>query len=78
MSAPTRTRSVFAVTDARTGIAHRVTEDAMIAGRRTGRYFAVCGGEVLAAIMTTLESGYCPSCVRRAGRYQESSHNGMA
>lgn len=68
MSALTRMPPVFAVTDARTGSAHLVTEDAMAAGRRTGRYSAVCGVEVLAASMITPESGYCSSCTRWAAQ----------
>jgi hypothetical protein len=64
VSAPTRMPPVFAVTDARTGSAHLVTEDGMAAGRRAGHYPAVCGVEVLAASLPPPESGYCPSCAR--------------
>jgi len=58
----------FAVTDVG-GIVHLITEDAMAAGRSSGRYAAVCGGAVLAASLTTRECGYCRSCrCWRAGR----------
>ncbi len=45
---------LLAVTDAG-GIAHLVTDDATAAGR----YLAACGTEVLAASLTTSESGHC-------------------
>jgi hypothetical protein len=53
---------LFVMTDARTGVAHLVTDDAAAAGRRAGRYRAMCGADVLAASLTTPESGYCRSC----------------
>ncbi|MGH3796566.1 MAG: hypothetical protein ACRDSP_16955 [Pseudonocardiaceae bacterium] len=56
------------MTDARTSVAHLVTDDAMTIGRRLGRYVACCGAEVLASSLTAEESGYCRSCRRwRAG-----------
>ena len=69
VQAPGYAPLVFAVTDARVGTGHLVTQDAMAAGRRAGRYVALCGGEVLAASLTAGESGHCRSCRdRRAGR----------
>jgi len=57
-----------AVTDT-AGTAHLVTDDAMAAGRAAGCYLAVCGAVVLAASLTTPESGHCRACRRwRAGR----------
>lgn len=67
MNAPAATPLVLPMTDARTGEAHLVTEDAVIAARRAGGYPAVCGVEVLAASLTTPERGYCPSCARGGG-----------
>lgn len=52
---------VIAVTDVG-GTAHLVTDDAMAAGRRAGRYVAVCGSEVIAASLTTPESRHCRAC----------------
>jgi len=60
--------ALFAVTDTE-GVAHLVTENAMVAGRSAGRYLAVCDTQILAASLTTPEHGYCRLCRRwRAGR----------
>lgn len=60
--------ALIAVTDTG-GIAHLVTEDAMIVGRCHGRYVACCGAEILPASLTEPERGYCRACARwRAGR----------
>lgn len=58
----------IALTDALSHIAHRVTDDAAAAGRRSGggRYVAVCGIEVLPASLTTPERAHCSSCTRGA------------
>lgn len=56
------------VTDAHTGDAHLVTDDAVRAGRRAGCYVAVCGDVVLAASLATPEEGYCRRCARRRAR----------
>jgi len=53
------------VTDARSGTAHLVTEEAMAAGRPTGRYVGLCDGEVIAASLTTPARGYCRRCRHR-------------
>lgn len=50
------------------GTAHLVTEHAMAAGRRAGRYAAVCGAEVLAASLTAVERSHCRSCANRRAR----------
>ena len=53
----------IAMTDATTGIAHRVTDESVAAGRRAGgRYVAVCGAQVLAASLTMPERDQCQSC----------------
>ncbi|MGH3908205.1 MAG: hypothetical protein ACRDTE_29090 [Pseudonocardiaceae bacterium] len=59
---------MFAITDARTGGAHLVTEDAITAGRRTGHYLAACGTEVLPASLTTEADTFCLSCRDEACR----------
>ena len=66
MSAPALVLFTVTGTD---GVAHLIAEDAMAAGRRAGRYLAVCGAQVLAASLTSPEHGRCRSCRRwRAGR----------
>ncbi|MCA1672570.1 MAG: hypothetical protein LC799_10325 [Actinobacteria bacterium] len=61
--------ALLGVTDARTSVAHLGTDEAMAAGRRTGRYRAVCGCEVLASSLAAEESGHCRDCRRwRAGQ----------
>ncbi len=60
--------ALLGVTDARTSVAHLVTDEAMAAGRSQGRYWAVCEREVLASSLTAEESGPCQDCRRwRAG-----------
>ncbi|MGH3906850.1 MAG: hypothetical protein ACRDTE_22110 [Pseudonocardiaceae bacterium] len=59
------TPRLITVTDARTGLAHLVTEEAMVAGRRGGSFTAVCACVVLAASLTAPERGHCRACARR-------------
>lgn len=64
----TQTTPLLAVTDVNR-ITHLLTEDAVVIGRRLGRYVTCCGVEILAASLTTPESGYCRRCRRwRAGQ----------
>ena len=64
-----RAVALRAVVDVSSALAHLVTDEAMAAGRRSGRYLAVCGDRVLAASLTAPESGYCKRCRRwRAGQ----------
>ena len=57
------------MTDACTATAHLVTDAAAVAGRRSGRYRAVCGELVLAASLTMPEHGHCRACQQwRAAR----------
>jgi hypothetical protein len=37
-------------------------DDAAASGRRTGRYFGVCGGEFIPASLTTPDGAPCHSC----------------
>lgn len=53
---------VFPVTDARTGVTHLVTDEAMTTGRRAGCYVSVCGIVVLAASLTAESDKLCSSC----------------
>ncbi|MGH3929813.1 MAG: hypothetical protein ACRDTF_07535 [Pseudonocardiaceae bacterium] len=50
------------MTDA-TGGAHQVSEDAVVSGRRKGRYTALCGKKIIAASLTTLEQRHCGRCI---------------
>jgi hypothetical protein len=53
--------------DRRTEIAHRVTDEAFAAGRRDGgRYWAMCGAQVLPASLTAPARGHCPACERNS------------
>lgn len=66
--APAETSGAIPVADTRTGGMHLITEDAIVAGRRAGRYMAVCGVEVLAASLTAPERSHYPFCFRRVAR----------
>ena len=56
-------RRCIAMVDARTLTEHRLTDDAMAAGRRPqGSYIALCGTTVLPAALTVGERDYCRSC----------------
>ena len=58
---------LVALTDVRTNLAHRVTDEAMVAGRRAGgRYRAVCGVDVLPASLSAPERGFCDDCAALA------------
>lgn len=59
---------VVSITDARTGRAHLVTDEAMVAGRRAGRYATVCETVVLAASLTAAPNGFCLGCREWARR----------
>lgn len=66
----TAVSALYSVTDAHSGSAHLVKEDALIAGRRSGCFRAVCGARVLAASLTVEERGHCKKCVQRVQRVQ--------
>ncbi|MGH3848647.1 MAG: hypothetical protein ACRDRT_02900 [Pseudonocardiaceae bacterium] len=53
---------VVAMTDTRTVVTHLVTDEAVAAGRRTGRYVGVCGVAVLPGSLTEGTDRYCRSC----------------
>lgn len=50
------------MTDTRTVVAHLVTDDAVAAGRRAGRYVGVCGAIVLPGSLKEDTNRSCPSC----------------
>ncbi|MGH3796491.1 MAG: hypothetical protein ACRDSP_16560 [Pseudonocardiaceae bacterium] len=50
------------MTDTRTVVTHLVTDEAVAAGRRTGRYVGVCGVAVLPGSLTEGTDRYCRSC----------------
>jgi len=54
---------VIAITDARTGTDHLVTDAATAMGLSSGRYLAVCGARVLAASLTAPPAGTCRCCM---------------
>lgn len=60
----TTQRRPIAVADARTGLAHQVTDEAAAVGRRSGYYPAMCGTLVLVASLATPDRGTCRWCVR--------------
>lgn len=66
MSALTAARAIE-VTDL-SGWTHLVAEGCFTAGRRSGRYVAVCDDVVLSASLTVEERGRCSRCARRATR----------
>jgi len=52
------------VVDSLTQVTHRVTGDALLAGRLAGQYKALCGVRLLAASLTDPGRGRCMACVR--------------
>jgi len=64
----------IAITDARTGTAHLVTDSAAAWGRLAGGYVAVCGMQVLAASLTTPETAMCSLCARWPAPRRPSGH----
>jgi hypothetical protein len=53
---------VLSVVDSRTGEAHRVPIETAALHRRSGRYPALCGAEVVTASLATAPSRLCPMC----------------
>lgn len=56
------TPDVVAMTDTRTKLTHLVTEEAVIAGRRAGRYVGVCGTVVVPGSLLDDTNRPCRSC----------------
>jgi hypothetical protein len=55
-------RCVVAMTDTRTVVAHLVSDEAVAAGRRAGRYVGVCGAVVLPGSLKEATDRYCRRC----------------
>ena len=53
----------IAITDARTGTDHLVTDAAAARGRPGGLYLTVCGARMLAASLTAPAAGTCRCCM---------------
>lgn len=56
------------ITDAETGIRHLMTDEVAAAGRRLGRYQALCGAVGLPASLTTADREHCRRCAEHGGR----------
>lgn len=56
----------LSVVDSRDRVGHLVGVQAAALHRRSGRYPAMCGAEVLSASMLTEPGGNCRDCQRRA------------
>ena len=57
---------VLSVVDARTGVLHLVPVEMAALHRRTGRYPALCGDDVITASMLTEPGRNCRDCLFRA------------
>ena len=68
MNAAAIRRVALVMVDARTAVAHLVTDEAMAAGRRAGRYTAACRTVVLAGSLTQDSDDYCRSCAAWAAQ----------
>lgn len=55
------------ITDARTRVAHLMTDVSAMEHRQAGRYLALCEVEVLAASLAERERGQCAPCSEQAG-----------
>ncbi|HEY4008219.1 MAG TPA: hypothetical protein VGM60_23975 [Pseudonocardia sp.] len=61
------------VTDGRD---HLVAEDALEAGRRTGRYQALCEHEIIPASLTSPPGPTCADCAQRSDRLPAAARRG--
>lgn len=59
------TPHVIKMTDTRTVVAHLVTDEAVAAGRRAGRYVGLCGADVLPGSLKEDTNRFCPYCRQR-------------
>jgi hypothetical protein len=50
------------ITDAHTRVEHLITDESAMAHRRSGRYLALCGVQVLAASLTAPGRDQCRRC----------------
>ncbi|MGH3765367.1 MAG: hypothetical protein ACRDS0_06975 [Pseudonocardiaceae bacterium] len=59
---PVPRRPGIELVDGITQVRHRVSSDALHAGRQRGDYVALCGVRLLAASLTDPGRGQCPGC----------------
>lgn len=59
---PAQRRPGIELVDGSTKVAHRVSSEALLAGRRAGRYVALCGAELLSASLTAPACEQCRRC----------------
>ncbi len=64
---------VLPMVDARTGALHLVADETAALHRRSGRYPASCGVEVIAASLTTPACRDCQDCLTRNNREGRAS-----
>jgi hypothetical protein len=57
---------VLSVVDTQTGMQHLVAIETAALHRRSGRYPALCGTDVITASLTTTPAGNCRDCDTRA------------
>ncbi|MGH3839835.1 MAG: hypothetical protein ACRDS0_00025 [Pseudonocardiaceae bacterium] len=62
VSIPAQCRPGIELVDGITQVRHRVSSDALLAGRQRGDYQALCGARLLAASLTDPGRGQCPAC----------------
>ncbi|MGH3764903.1 MAG: hypothetical protein ACRDTX_07110 [Pseudonocardiaceae bacterium] len=62
VSIPAPRRPGIELVDGLTQVRHRVSSDALLAGRQRGDYQAFCGARLLAASLTDPGRGQCPGC----------------
>ena len=61
---PAPRRSGIELVDARTRLAHRVSSEALLTGRQSGDYEALCGARLLSASLTDPGHGRCAECAQ--------------
>lgn len=61
---PAPRRPGIELVDALTRTVHRVASDALLAGRRSGDYRALCGARLLSASLTDPGRARCAECAR--------------
>jgi hypothetical protein len=70
-------RRIMVMTDGRTGMGHRVTDQAFAAGRRAGGcYLAICGMPVLPASLTAPARVHCPRCEQESAPVRNGNSAG--
>lgn len=61
--------AVLRMVDAQTGMTHLIRLEVVPLHRHSGRYPALCGGEIIAAsLVSDSRAGLCPECRDRSNR----------